>query len=87
MNKSSYEKGYLSLVLARAGQREEAKKLLEELKADSARRYVPSFTFALAHIGLNEREQALLMLEKEVAERGFWASTYAVAPELDEFRS
>ncbi|HET9533351.1 MAG TPA: tetratricopeptide repeat protein [Blastocatellia bacterium] len=83
----AYDKGYLSLVLGRAGQRAEAKKLLEELKAASVRRYVPSIAIALAHLGLDEKEAALQMLEKEVAERGYWASTFAVAPELDELRS
>jgi hypothetical protein len=42
---------------------------------------------AMAHLGLNEKEEALKMLEKEVDERGYWASTLAVAPEVDELRS
>jgi hypothetical protein len=42
---------------------------------------------ALAHIGLNDKEEALVWLEKEVAERGYWAGVYAVAPELDDLRS
>lgn len=83
----AYNKGYLSLVLGRAGQREEARKLLDELRKESLQRDVPSIAFALAHIGLNEKEQALQMLEKEVNERGYWASTLAVTPEVDELRS
>lgn len=83
----AFNTGYLSLVLGRAGQREEARKLLDELKKDSLRRDVPSIAFALAHIGLNEKEEALRMLEKEVAERGYWASTLAVTPEVDGLRS
>jgi eukaryotic-like serine/threonine-protein kinase len=83
----AFNRGYLSLVLGRAGQREEARNLLEELRSDSLRRDVPSIAIALAHIGLNEKEEALKMLEKEVAERGYWASTFAVTPEVDELRS
>ena len=47
----------------------------------------PSYGVALAHIGLNDKEEALVWLEKEVAERGYWAGVYAVAPELDDLRS
>jgi serine/threonine-protein kinase len=83
----AFNTAYLSLVLGRAGQREEARKLLDELRNDSLRRDVPSIALALAHIGLNEKEEALQMLEKEVAERGYWASTFAVTPEVDELRS
>lgn len=83
----AFNKGHLSLVLGRAGQREEARKLLDELKRESLRRDVPSMALAMAHLGLNEKEEALQMLEKEVDERGYWASTLAVAPEVDELRS
>jgi eukaryotic-like serine/threonine-protein kinase len=83
----AFNTGYLSLVLGKAGQREEARKLLDELRNDALRRDVPSIAFAFAHLGLNEKEEALKMLEKEVANRGYWASTFAVTPELDELRS
>jgi TolB-like protein/Tfp pilus assembly protein PilF len=87
LNDDSFIKGYLALVLARSGQREEARKLLDELKLESTRRYVTSYGVALAYIGLNKKEEALVWLEKEVAERGYWAGVYAVAPELDDLRS
>jgi tetratricopeptide (TPR) repeat protein len=87
LNDDSFITGYLALVLARSGQREEARKLLEELKLESTRRYVTSYGVALAHIGLNEKEEAFVWLDKEVAERGYWAGVYAVAPELDDLRS
>src|SRR5882762_2950305 len=86
LNDDSLIKGYLALVLARSGQREEARKLLDELKLESTRRYVTSYGIALAHIGLNEKEEAFVWLEKEVAERGYWCGVYAVAPELDDLR-
>jgi tetratricopeptide (TPR) repeat protein len=87
LNDDSFLKGYHALVLARSGQREEATKLLNQLKQESAQNYVTSYAIALAHIGLNEKEQAFVWLEKEVAERGYWAGVYAVDPVLDDLRS
>ncbi|HVF27957.1 MAG TPA: protein kinase [Pyrinomonadaceae bacterium] len=87
VHNDAYNTGFLALVLGRAGQRDEARRLLDELKAESARRYVPSYAIAIAHLGLNEKEEALAWLEREIAERGYWATTYAVAPELDDLRS
>lgn len=79
--------GFLALPLAKAGQRAEATKLLNELKQEAAQRYVPSYAIALACIGLNEKEDAFVWLGKQVEGRGYWASIYAVAPEMDELRS
>jgi serine/threonine protein kinase/Flp pilus assembly protein TadD len=87
MHKDAYNTGYLAFVLGCAGQRDEARKLLDELKAESARRYVPSFAIAIAHLGLNEKEEVLVFLEREIAERGTWVTIYATAPELDDLRS
>jgi hypothetical protein len=36
---------------------------------------------------LNDKEEALVSLEKEVPEHGYWAGVYAVAPKLDDSRS
>jgi tetratricopeptide (TPR) repeat protein len=83
----AFNTGYLSLVLGRAGQREESKQLLEELRNLSSRRDVPSIAFAFAHMGLDQKEEAMAMLKKEVDERGYYASMFAVLPEFDEFRA
>ena len=87
LTQGSFEKAYLSLVLARAGQRDEAIKILEELKADSTRKYVTSYSLAIAHSGLGNKDTALEFLEKDVSERGYLAGTFATEPVLDEFRS
>ncbi len=79
--------GYLGYSLAKSGQRAEAIKILDELKAESARRFVPSYAFAVIHLGLNDKEEAFNRMEKDVDERSSQASYYAVAPELDEVRS
>jgi len=84
---NAYNTGYLSLVLGRAGQREEARKLLAELKNQSLRREIPSMAYAFAYMGLDQKEEAMAMLQKEVEEHGYWSSSFATQPELDEFRS
>lgn len=87
LTQGSFEKAYLSRVLALSGQREEAVKILEEIKADSKRKYVTNYAFAIANAGLGNNDAALEYLEKDVSERGYLAGTYASEPALDEFRS
>ena len=87
LDRTSADKGYLGLWLAKSGKRDEAMKLLTELKQESTRTYVQSYTFALIYIGLGDKEEALNWLEKQMLARAETASIYAVAPELDDLRS
>ena len=80
-------KGYLGLWLARSGAPNDAMKLLNGLKQDSTSHYIPSYSFALIHIGLNEKEEALTWLEKEIFGHSPNANYYGVYPELDPLRS
>ena len=80
------DKGYLGLWLARSGNRDEALKLLGDLKKEQARNYVQSYAFALIYIGLGDKEEALNYLEKHMVSRAETANTYATAPELDALR-
>ena len=57
------------LWLAKSGNRDEALKMLSELKQESTRNYVQSYTFALIYIGLGDKEETLNWLEKEVSGR------------------
>jgi len=79
-------KGYLSLWLGKAGHRDEAMKLLTELKQESSQRYVPSYAFAMCYMGLGQKEEALNALEKEISDRSPNAIFFGVNPELDELR-
>ncbi len=79
--------GYLGMWLARSGDRAGALKVLEQLKHDAKVQYVQNYHFALVHIGLGDKEQALNYLEKHMLARSETASEYGVAPELDELRS
>jgi TolB-like protein/Tfp pilus assembly protein PilF len=87
LNNASSAKGFLGLWLAKSGKRDEAMKLLGELKQESTRGYVQSYDFALIYIGLGDKEEALNWLEKQMSGRSETANTYAVAPELDDLRS
>ncbi|CAN5323605.1 hypothetical protein BH20ACI2_BH20ACI2_11450 [soil metagenome] len=87
LNKTSSAKGWLALWLAKSGNRDEALKLLNELKEESIRGYVQNYTFALVYIGLGDKEEALNWLEKVVSDRSELASSFADAPELDDLRS
>ncbi|MGB7621942.1 MAG: protein kinase [Terriglobia bacterium] len=87
LDHASVGKGYLGLWLAKSGKRDEAVKLLGELKQEATRGYVQSYTFALIYIGLGDKEEALNWLEKQMAGRSETANQYAVVPELDVLRS
>ena len=87
LREGSSAKGYLGLWLAKSGRRDEALKLLNEIKQESARTYVQGYTFALIYLGLGDKEEALNHLEKHLLSRAETASTYATAPELDQLRS
>jgi TolB-like protein/Tfp pilus assembly protein PilF len=87
LDDSPARKGYLGLWLAKSGKRDEALKLLGELKQEANRSYVESYTFALINIGLGDKEEALNQLEKEVSGHSENANLYAVTPELDDLRS
>jgi tetratricopeptide (TPR) repeat protein len=54
---------------ARLGQRSYAFRVLDQLKAASKQRYVPALSFAIVYVGLGEKEQAFLWLEKAYEER------------------
>jgi TolB-like protein/tetratricopeptide (TPR) repeat protein len=87
LNNSSFLKGYLALWLAKSGNRNEAVKLLEELKRSAADGYVRPNTLAIAYIGLGDKAAALNQLEHEVATHGPLAIRFSVGPEFDDVRS
>lgn len=54
---------------ARLGQRSYAFRVLDQLRAASKQRYVPALSFAVVYVGLGEKEQTFLWLEKAFDER------------------
>jgi Tfp pilus assembly protein PilF len=80
-------KGYLGLWLAKSGKRDEAVKLRGELEQEAARGYVSDYSFALIHIGLGDKQEALNRLEKEMLGRSEMASYFAIQTELNDLRA
>jgi len=87
LNFGSSAKGYLGLWLAKSGKRDEALKLLNELKQEATKNYVQGDTIALIYIGLGDKAEALNWLEKHMMSHAETASSYAVSPQLDDLRA
>ncbi|HEY2867609.1 MAG TPA: protein kinase [Pyrinomonadaceae bacterium] len=83
----SQNTGFLAYSLARSGQKDEAMKLIESLKKESAEHYVQSYAIAVAYVGLGNKDEAIAWLEKDVAEHSTQNCVYAVDPALDDLRS
>ena len=84
--------GALAHAYARAGRREEALKLVGELKRVDERleatgKSIPRFSFIWAYAGLDDKEQALAWLEKAYQERRDRVFLLNVDPLLDPLRS
>jgi tetratricopeptide (TPR) repeat protein len=60
---------WLGYAYAVTGRRQEAQKMLGELERLSRNAYVPPLSFAIVHLGLGQKEQALAWLEKGYAQR------------------
>jgi len=84
LNYGSSTKGYLGLWLVKSGKRDEAEKLLSELKEEATRDYVQGDTIALIYLGLGNKAEALNWLEKHMATHAETANAYGVSPQLDE---
>jgi tetratricopeptide (TPR) repeat protein len=79
--------GLLAQAHGKLGQRNEALKRLEQLKQIATRRYVGSYTYALAHIALGENDKAIDFLERAYRDRvGPDITLIKVDPMLDPLR-
>ena len=77
----------LGEVLAKSGNKAEARKILYDLKRRSMQRYISPCTIALVQIGLGERDQAFASLEQAYAERDQWLLYLKADPHFDDLRS
>jgi len=77
----------LAHVEARAGHREEARLLLDDLVTRAQRRYVSPALFGLVHLGLGELDTSVDWLERAVASRSPYAIWLEVKPVYAELRS
>jgi len=86
LDERPFTKASLIQPLVRSGHRDEAVKLLAEIEAASSRVVVAPAALALAHGALGDKDKAFAMLEREVAERGGRAPSFAVHPMWDDLR-
>jgi tetratricopeptide (TPR) repeat protein len=77
----------LAYAYAVAGKREEAQKILDELKESAKQRYVPAFSFALIYMGLDDKDQAFEWLNKTFEENPYRIAFIKVNPRFDSLRS
>jgi tetratricopeptide repeat protein len=67
---------------AMAGRTAQARAVLDSLQARTTRSYVPAYWFALLHVGLGEREEAMTSLERAYQERSTVLAYVRLDPRL-----
>jgi len=79
--------GALARAHGLSGDKMEAEKILDELKKLSQERYVSAYSFALAYLGLGDKEEALRWVEQSYRDRaGSDIGFIRVDPMLDQLR-
>lgn len=79
--------GILGLAYGLAGRKAEATKILNELNDLNKTRYVTPAAFVNVYVGLGDKEQAFVWLEKAYQERSNFVAYLKVFPLLDPIRS
>jgi Flp pilus assembly protein TadD len=77
----------LAYSLASNGRQADARTLLQRLQEKSKQAFVPAYNFAIIHIALNQKDQALQDLQKAYDEKDWALMVLAVEPRLDPLRS
>jgi TolB-like protein/Tfp pilus assembly protein PilF len=76
----------LGQAYARAGQRDEAQKILVRLSEEAKSRYVQPYSFALMYLALGDKERAIDEMERAYRERDANVAQIKVDPMLDDLR-
>jgi tetratricopeptide (TPR) repeat protein len=79
--------GELGYAYAKSGRKDEARKLIGELKELSNQRYVSPYFFAMIYGGLDEKDEAFSWLEKAYQQRSFFLLFIKTNPIMDGLRS
>jgi eukaryotic-like serine/threonine-protein kinase len=79
--------GQLGYAYAKSGRKDEAHKLLADLKEQAKTRYVASYWIAMIYVGLDEKDEAFAWLEKAYQERSWWLVWIKMDPMVDSLRS
>jgi DNA-binding winged helix-turn-helix (wHTH) protein/TolB-like protein/lipoprotein NlpI len=81
-------KAFQAHTYALMGKRDEALKMIDELKAISVQeRYVSPFYIAVIYAGLGEKDDAFAWLERAYQDRSWWMATLKANPQFDSLRS
>ena len=81
---SGFQLGYAYAV---AGKKDEAQKVLDELKESSKQHYVPAFSFGLIYMGLGDKDRAFEWLNKTFDENPYRIAFINVNPRFGTLRS
>jgi tetratricopeptide (TPR) repeat protein len=72
---------------ASVGKQNEARQILGQLTEEAKTRYIPAYAFAMIHLALGEKDQALDWLEKAARDHdGLYSTLFNVDPYLDPLR-
>jgi len=82
-----YALAVLASIYGLQGRNDEAEVLIKELKETARHRYVSGFFFAEAYVGLGQRDQAIIWLERAYEEHDEWMVFANSYPGLDRLRS
>jgi len=82
-----YALAVLASIYGLQGRNDEAEVLIKELKETARHRYVSGFFFAEAYVGLGQRDQAIIWLERAYEEHDEWMVFANCYPGLDPLRS
>jgi serine/threonine-protein kinase len=77
----------LAAACALAGQREESRRILDELTESSRVRYISPYCLATVYLALNERDEALQFLERAFEDRDVWMVWLALDPRFVSLRN
>ena len=77
----------LAYAYALAGKKDEALKILDELKEQSKQRYVSPYNFALVYMGLDDKDQAFEWFNKTFEENPYRIAFIKMNPRFDSLRS
>ena len=76
----------LGQAYARAGQRDEAQKILVRLSGEARSRYVQAYSFVLMYLALGDKERAIDEMERGYRERDANVAQIKTDPMLDDLR-
>ena len=81
------ESASLGCVYARSGKKAEARKIVEDLKELSRKKYIAPSVIAQLYVALGEKDQAFAWLDKAYEEHDFILVMLKVEPTFDNLRS